>query len=364
MPGTAFPETPRHIPPPPTKEKLDFADLAIIDLAKFGTPEGKAQLVQDVRNAMSTVGFFYVINHGYTQEQTRRIFDIAEIPFNVNDQEKQKYVAKMKENGSYQGYKLRQYWHIDAGIRDQIEHYNFHTNVNAKEHPVALRPFLQEIDAFARYNHFNILLPLLRLLALGLELPEETFVEKHSFGSDLSESWIRMMKYYPRSSEDEEKTKNVWLKGHTDFGSLTLLWSQPVSALQILDPQGKWKWVKHIDNALVVNAGEALEYLSGRFYKGTIHRVHQPPADQRDFTRLGVFYFALFNDDVKLVPLQESPVLQRVGIIRRTEDDRAPSMGTYRKGRIAAYGQTVLKEGKEKGVEEEEVAGVVIRHYN
>ncbi|KAG5351981.1 hypothetical protein C0989_004275 [Termitomyces sp. Mn162] len=306
MPGTAFPETPHHIPPPPTKENcerlpssliknvvdidipVDFADLAIIDISKINTAEGKAQLVQDVRNAMNTIGFFYVINHGYTQEQTRRIFDIAEIPFRVSDDEKQKYVAKMKENGSYQGYKPRQYW-VCLSIR---------------------------------------------------------------------------ISGYPRTAEDEEKTKNVWLKGHTDFGSLTLLWSQPVSALQILDPQGKWKWVKHIDNALVVNAGEALEFLSGRFYKGTIHRVRQPPADQRGLTRLGVFYFALFDDDVKLVPLQESPVLQRVGIIRRTPDDRAPSMGTYRKGRIAAYGQTVLKEGKEKGVEEEEVAGVLIRHYN
>ncbi|KAG6884205.1 hypothetical protein C0992_006765 [Termitomyces sp. T32_za158] len=259
MPGTLSPETPLHIPPPPTKENLDFADLAIIDLTKFGTPEGKSQLVRDVRNAMSTVGFFYVINHGYTQEQTRRIFDIAEIPFRVSDEEKQNY---------------------------------------------------------------------------------------------------------PRSLDDEIKTKNVWLKGHTDFGSLSLLWSQPVSALQILDPQGNWKWVKHIDNALVVNAGDALEFMTGHFYKGTIHRVHQPPTDQRGLARLGVFYFAVFNDDVKLVPLQESPVLQRVGIIRRTEDDSAPSMITYRKGRVAAYGQAVLKEGKEKGVEEEEVAGVVIRHYN
>ncbi|KAG6902465.1 hypothetical protein C0995_016327 [Termitomyces sp. Mi166 len=382
MPAAVLPQAPRHIAPPPTKENLDFADLAIIDLAKFGTPEGKAQLVQDVRNAMSTVGFFYVINHGYTQEQNRRIFDIAEVPFAVSDEEKQKYVGKMKETGSYQGYKLRQYWHIGAGVRDQIEHYNIHNDVTAKEHPEALRPFLPELDAFARHNHFNVLLPLMRLLALGLELPEETFAEKHSFGSDLSETWIRLMKYYPRSSEDEEKTKNVWLKGHTgmdtyftcrcyfinedfiDFDSMTLLWSQPISALQILDPQGKWKWVKHIDNALIVNAGDALEFLSGGFYKGTIHRVRQPPADQRDLARLGVFYFALFNDDVKLVPLQESPVLQRVGIIRRTEDDRAPTMGTYRKGRIAAYGQTILKEGKKKGVEEEEVAGVVVHHYN
>lgn len=37
----------------------------------------------------------------------------------------------------------------------------------------------------------------------------------------------------------------------TDFGTITILWSQPVSALQILSPDGKWRWIKHIPNALV-----------------------------------------------------------------------------------------------------------------
>lgn len=36
-----------------------------------------------------------------------------------------------------------------------------------------------------------------------------------------------------------------------DFGTMTILYSQPVSALQILSRDGQWKWVKHVDNALV-----------------------------------------------------------------------------------------------------------------
>ncbi|PFH47634.1 hypothetical protein AMATHDRAFT_77105 [Amanita thiersii Skay4041] len=367
MPSLVHPPTPVFIEPPPTKENLDFANLAIVDLSKYHSSDGKAELIETVKTALSTIGFFYVINHGYTQEQRNRIFDIANIPFTqVSDEDKQKYLGRMKETGSYQGYKLRQYWHIDAGVRDQLEHYNLNRNVFHREHPEALRPFVPELDAFVRFNHFNVLLPLLRLLALGLELPEDTFVKMHNFDvdPDVSDSWLRFMKYYPRSEEEEVKTKNVWLKGHVDFGTLTLLWSQPVSALQILGPDGVWKWVKHLDNALVVNAGEAMEMLSGGFYKGTIHRVVQPPVDQRHLTRLGVFYFVLADDHVKLVPLQQSPVLQRIGIKRRCDDAVAPTMGQYRKGRIAAYGQSVLKPGKDKGVEEEVIGGVVVKHYN
>ena len=65
--------------------------------------------------------------------------------------------------------------------------------------------------------------------------------------------------------------------------------------------------------------------LSGGFYKGTIHRVVQPPVDQRGYTRLGAFYFGMADDTVRLVPLAESPVLQRVGVQRRCKDEDAPT---------------------------------------
>lgn len=48
---------------------VDYADLAVIDLAKAGTAEGRAALAKQVTEAMAVHGFFYVINHGYTPEQ-------------------------------------------------------------------------------------------------------------------------------------------------------------------------------------------------------------------------------------------------------------------------------------------------------
>ncbi|KAI0819369.1 hypothetical protein BC628DRAFT_1036591 [Trametes gibbosa] len=189
-----------------------------------------------------------------------------------------------------------------------------------------------------------------------------TLTNYHGFDSK-GETYVRFMKYYPRTEEEESKTNNVWLKGHTDFGTITILWSQPVSALQILSPDGKWRWIKHIPNALVVNAGDAMEFLSGGFYKATIHRVIQPPRDQRGHTRVGAFYFAMTDDDVKLVPLNESPALQRAGIIRRCDDADAPTMEQWRRGRTRAYGQSEL-EKKDETVEEEVINGVVVKHYN
>ncbi|KAF4602944.1 hypothetical protein EYR38_003348 [Pleurotus pulmonarius] len=337
MPGVTLPVAPRYSPAPPTAEDIEYADLAIVDISKTATAEGRAELAITVREAMANVGFFYVVNHGYDQAQVVRMTDISDVFFSgVSQEEKKSYEGTMKTTGSYQGYKLRNYW-VGPAFHAALVH----------------------------------LITASRLLALGLELDEEALVNMHGFDT------FRFMKYYPRSEEDETRTKNVWLKGHTgdvpllrngttsidaprtDSGSITVLWSQPVSGLQILTPSGKWKWIKHIDNALVINAGDALEFLSGGYYRATIHRVVQPPADQRNQPRLGAFYFCLADDAVKLRPFVDSPVLQRVGIKRRFSDEQAPSMETWRRGRTSAYGQTELKKGIDGVVEEEIINGVV-----
>ncbi|TBU25810.1 Clavaminate synthase-like protein [Dichomitus squalens] len=364
MPVATVPPVPHYTPAPPTAETLEWADLEIIDLSQASTPEGLAELALRVRDVMRSVGFMYVVNHGLTKAQTDRIFDIGNVLFTqVSEKERMDHAAKIQEEGSKIGYKPRQLWTIDNGVRDQHEQYALHRSIcGQQKHPKALEPFLPELRSFSEHNHYNVLFPVLRLLALGMELPEETFVHLHEFHA-VGDSHARFIKYHPRTAEEEIKTNGVWLKGHTDQGTVTILYSQPVSALQILSPDGKWRWVKHMDNALVVNVGDAMEMLSGGFYKGTIHRVVQPPADQRGFTRLGAYYFALPDDDVKLVPFKESLALQRVGIVRKCDDAIAPSMGEYRRARVMAYG---LKATTKKGdaIEEQDINGIVLKHYN
>ncbi|PIL33147.1 hypothetical protein GSI_04597 [Ganoderma sinense ZZ0214-1] len=161
-------------------------------------------------------------------------------------------------------------------------------------------------------TRLNIITPVLRLLALGLELLEETSVNLFNFDAQ-DGTYLCFMKYYSWMEEDEARTKNVWMKGHTDIDVLSMLWSQPVTALQVLSPDGKWRYVKHIPNSIVVNAGDTLEMCSGGYYEAALYRVFRPPADQRGRTRLGLYYFG-YPDDVRLVPFAESPVLWHVGI--------------------------------------------------
>lgn len=145
--------------------------------------------------------------------------------------------------------------------------------MNEHPQPTTMKPYQQETQQFTEYVHKHILYGLLRLFAKALELPsEEYLVDRHRF-ERFDESWMRYMAYYDEHSEDDlKKTKGVWLMGHADFGSLTLLFSQPMSSLQVRQADGTWKWVRHVPGAIVVNAGEMMQFWTGGYYKATVHR--------------------------------------------------------------------------------------------
>lgn len=100
------------------------------------------------------------------------------------------------------------------------------------------------------------------------------------------------MFYAARKAEDNKKVADLYSPGHTDLGTVTLLFRQPVAALQILNSDGQWKWVKPQDGTITINTCDALTALTGGLVKSSVHRVHAPPADQAHLDRLGVLYFA------------------------------------------------------------------------
>ena len=103
--------------------------------------------------------------------------------------------------------------------------------------------------------------------------------------------------------------------GHTDYGTTTLLFSVPVTALHIWSRDQKWQPVKYNPGSLVVNIGEALEIISGGHFKATKHKVTDTPADQQAFERLSLVQFNASVGDMRLTPAVESPLLQREGFV-------------------------------------------------
>lgn len=156
---------------------------------------------------------------------------------------------------------------------------------------------------------------------------------------------LRYAMYHTPPKDDDQALGGVRLQGHTDFNSVSILWSQPITSLEVLMPDDEWRLVKHRPNALVINLGDAMHFLSGGYFKATIHRVVAPPQDQADYTRLGIFYFALFNKDVSLEPLLQSEVVREAykgkdfWKAAREKGLPIPTAGQWEEERVKRFGQ-------------------------
>ncbi|KAK7688780.1 hypothetical protein QCA50_008320 [Cerrena zonata] len=302
---------------PETQENLDWADLITVDLSLYNTPEGRKELAQTLIKAVREDGFFYVKNFNISQERVNRQFSIGKQFYDLPIEEKLNYVPEGLDGGKFNGYVPAGRNVLDAvsGLRDRTEIYNipkFNGDFEQK-HPAIIQERLDEIEEFSRSLHTEVLDPLHVLLALALELPEDYFTNIHKYDVK-SEDHLRYMKYSKFTPEENLKIGGRWVRGHTDLGSWTLLFRQPVSALQIQNHKnGGWKWVKPLDATLTVNACDALSLLTADYVKSTIHRVSSPPKDQQHVDRLGLLYFSRPHNDVVLSTIKESPVLQREG---------------------------------------------------
>ncbi|KAF2996567.1 hypothetical protein E8E14_001645 [Neopestalotiopsis sp. 37M] len=351
QPGSSIP-TYHQIPE--TKYELDWAELATLDLSQFDQPGGKEKLAKQLAEAIEKIGFFYITDFGLTQEQVDRQFAIGKEVFQLSTEEKLKYRADL-ENGGYNGYKPLGLREVRPGVHDNTEIYNIPKFIPELErpHPGVIDANRAEIEHFARHIHDHVVGRLLVLFALVLELPEDYFLQRHRYDRR-SDCHLRYMKYHHRTAEQNRVLENVWVKGHTDFGSLTLLFRQPVCALQVRTPEGEWKWVKPYPGSITVNVADSLEFLTNGFLKSSIHRVVAPPPDQADVDRLGVLYFVRPEDTLELRPVV-SDVLRRRGYDRSTDGAAVGvTAGEWVKARVA---KGVAKEKPRSEVGEQDIIG-------
>jgi isopenicillin N synthase-like dioxygenase len=166
------------------------------------------------------------------------------------------------ENVWYNGYKPLGLREIPPGQFDNTEIYNIPKYITQHErpHPTVIKDNWAEIEKFSRYMNDEVVAKILVLFAIILELPEDFFLTKHRC-SEKSECHLRYMKYHSRTSESNAKLNNVWVKGHTDFGSIILLFRQPVATLQVRTPQKTWKYVKPYPASITVNIADSLSFL-------------------------------------------------------------------------------------------------------
>lgn len=118
-----------------------------------------------------------------------------------------------------------------------------------------------EIASFHRDLFDKVARKLFVLMSIILELPEDFLAKAHGY-DETSDDHLRYMIYNRRTQEEWDRAQGYSKGGHTDFGSLTLLFSQNVAGLQIRTPEGQWKWVKPVEGGITCNIADTLTFLT------------------------------------------------------------------------------------------------------
>ncbi|KAF9513680.1 hypothetical protein BS47DRAFT_1343914 [Hydnum rufescens UP504] len=165
----------------------------------------------------------------------------------------------------------------------------------------------------------------------ALEAPEGTLWKLHDRDGGSARDVLKYLLYEPMSH-------NVYLPEHTDFNTVTTLFSQPVAGLQVKGADGSWKWVKHQENAILINTGDNITFLSGGVFKAAMHRVVRPPEDQVHLRRIGLFHFSRALDGTLLLPLSQSPVAQKEGKNMFEPGTQVLTTDEWERARTSVYG--------------------------
>ncbi|KAH6664094.1 putative UPF0676 protein [Halenospora varia] len=275
-----------YVHPPETKEKLNWAELVTLDLEDYNREGGKERLAKQLEHAVHHVGFFYVKNYGLSQEEVDHQFTLAKHFFALPVDEKAKYECNYAA-ADYNGWR-RSGRRLENKGFDNVEIYN-------QRGP-----------------------PLLKLFAIILQLPDEDYLVKQHTYEKKSEDHFRYMLYRKRTPEEWAASGGGLGNGHTDLGTVTLLFRQPIAGLQILGDDGNWTWVSAQPGTITVNLADTISHLTGGWLKSSVHRVVTPPKDQWAYDRTGLLYFARPHNETVLNPL-DSPVLNAAGVKSRFE---------------------------------------------
>ena len=180
--------------------------------------------------------------------------------------------------------------------------------------------------AFTRSAH-TALLRILDVLSEQLGLTGEHDLRNLHSMEKTSEDHIRFVKYSFQTQDRPES--DVMLEPHTDFGSLTLLFTH-TKCLQIVDDRSQqWLWVEPKAGAAVVNFGDALVKFTNGLLPSIQHRVIRPPALTPNSTKYSLCYFLRPSSHIKLRPLPSKQ-------IRQSDDEEAFTSKEWQDMRVAA----------------------------
>ena len=291
-------------------------EVPVIDISPYtgnGTAEDRARVADEMDRACSTVGFVQVLGHAVPDDVWRGLGEAVDDFFGQSLEEKKTYVAQ--GNRGYSPPKsesLSLSLGIEAASRmnDFFEAFNVGTEarsfagldlseddygINVWPDLDGFRPKVEEYYAHAA----RVARVLTSVFADALSLPSDFF----EYLTDHSVDVLRMNNYALPEGTVTLDGDLTGMGEHTDFGLVTVLWTDQVAGLQVLGRDGVWHDVSPIDGALLINLGDLTARLTNDRWMSTLHRVKPPIVNGTIQRRRSVAFFHDGNIDATIETL-------------------------------------------------------------
>ena len=249
----------------------------------FNTESAKKTLLK-IKKASIEVGFFQIVSHGISKKNIKDITSVGNNFFKSSNLNKMKLAPKKwnkKNKNIYRGYfpndvngkegldigDLKVTKSYAAKLKNQyIEYLDLKKSLNKKS-----------IKVLENYydNIFNLSETLFKSIIKIYNL--DIVKSKIAFRRQKTLSTLRF-NFYPNQTKPVEISKQdgvaLGCETHVDSGIFTVLYQDKKGGLQVQNRNNKkWYDVPFNRNALIVNTGLALEFLSKGKFKATNHRV-------------------------------------------------------------------------------------------
>ncbi|XP_054786890.1 2-oxoglutarate-Fe(II) type oxidoreductase hxnY-like [Prosopis cineraria] len=238
-----------------------------------------------LKQACLDSGFFYVVNHGISQDFMDEVFAQSKKFFGLPLKEK----TKLLRNEKHRGYTpvLDELLDPENQVHgDYKEGYYIGVEVS-KDDPESQKPFYGPNQwpasdilpgwrgTMEKYHQeaLEVGRAVGRIIALALGLSADFFDKPEMLGEPIAT--LRLLHYEGQTSNPSQGLYGAG--AHTDYGLITLLATDDVPGLQICkDRDAKpmiWEDVAPLKGAFIVNLGDMLERWSNCIFKSTLHRV-------------------------------------------------------------------------------------------
>ncbi|XP_038722919.1 1-aminocyclopropane-1-carboxylate oxidase homolog 1-like [Tripterygium wilfordii] len=236
--------------------------IPIIDLEALDKdPIRRKEIVDEVRGASETWGFFQMVNHGIPVSVLEEMKDGIKRFFEQDIEVKKQYFGrdttakKAVYNSNFDLYSAPA-----ANWRDSIFYSMAPYPPNPEELPVVCRDIVVEYSK--KVTKLGYLLFELLSEALGLNT-------NHLKDMDCAAGLSVVGHYYPACPEPE---LTIGTTKHSDNDFLTVLLQDHIGGLQILH-HNHWIDVQPLPGALIVNLGDLLQLISNDKFVSVEHRV-------------------------------------------------------------------------------------------